>query len=71
MKPFMLKFRQGTGIHERTIYVNMNQVCHVSPGGYGTAVLTFACVINDEPAYIVVNETPDEIGERPEWKSRP
>jgi hypothetical protein len=68
MKPFMMKFRQGQGPAERDIYVNMNQVCYVSTDGADGSVLTFAAVIQDEPAYLCVNGTPDEIGARPEWK---
>lgn len=72
MKPFMMKFRQGSGSYERDIWVNMNQVCHITPNGLsgseGGSVLTFSAVVGDEPAYIVVNESLAEIGNRPEWQ---
>jgi len=69
MKPFMMKFRQGKDEYERDVYVNMNQVCFITPDGLTGSVLTFAAAIQDEPAYICVNESPAAIGERPEWKS--
>lgn len=68
MKPFMMKFRQGKGSAERDVYVNMNQVCHIATDGATGSVLTFAAVIQDEPAYLCVNESPQEIGNRSEWK---
>jgi len=68
MKPFMMKFRQGKDVMERDIYVNMNQVCYITTDGATGSVLTFAAVIGDEPAYLCVNESPDEIGARSEWK---
>lgn len=67
MKPLMMKFRQGKGEHERDVYVNMNQVCTIASDGSTGSVLTFAAAIGDEAAYIIVNETPDEIGARSEW----
>jgi hypothetical protein len=67
MKPLMMKFRQGKGAAERVIYVNMNQVCYITTDGATGSVLTFAAVIQDEPAYLCVNESPDDIGARPEW----
>ena len=66
-KPFMMKFRQGRGAMERDIYVNMNQVCHVASDGKTGSVLTFAAVVEGEPAYVLVNDSPDEIGTRSEW----
>lgn len=68
MKPFMMKFRQGKGSAERDVYVNMNQVCHITTDGATGSVLTFSAVIQDEPAYLCVNESPQEIGNRSEWK---
>ena len=67
MKPFMMKFRQGKGSAERDIYVNMNQVCYITTDGLHGSVLTFAAVLQDEPAYICVNDSPDLIGARREW----
>lgn len=67
MKPFMIKFRQGQGDAGRDIWVNMNQVCHITTNGASGSVLTFNAVIQDGPAYLYVNETPDEIGARLEW----
>jgi hypothetical protein len=67
MKPFMMKFRQGKNTAERDVWVNMNQVCYIATDGATGSVLTFAAVLQDEPAYICVNETPDQIGDRPEW----
>ena len=67
MKPFMMKFRQ---MHGRHVWVNMNQVCHITTDGETGSVLTFAAVLQDEPAYLCVNETPDEIGARPEWSQQ-
>jgi hypothetical protein len=64
MKPFMMKFKQGEGY----IYVNMNQVCHIMSDGASGSVLTFNAVLQDSPAYICVNESPDEIGQRQEWR---
>ena len=69
MKPFMMKFRQGKGEAERDIYVNMNLVCHITTDGLEGSVLTFAANVGDEPAYICVNESPSDIGGRPEWLS--
>ncbi len=60
MKPFMMKFRHGNGLAERNIYVNMNQVCHITPDGAG-CIMTFPASLGNEPAYICVNESPDEI----------
>lgn len=68
MKPFMMKFRQGKNAAERAIFVNMNQVCYIATDGATGSVLTFAAMFQDEPAYICVNESPDEIGARQEWK---
>ncbi len=68
MKPFMMKFRQGKDDAERDIFVNMNQVCHITPNFPTGSVLTFAAVIDDQPAWVVVNESPDEIGARSEWR---
>lgn len=68
MKPFMMKFRQGKDAAGRDVYVNMNQVCYISTDGATGSVLTFAAVLQDEPAYICVNETPDQIGARAEWR---
>jgi hypothetical protein len=68
MKPFMMKFKQGKGDAERDVYVNMTQVCYIATDGATGSVLTFAAVVQDEPAYLCVNETPDEIGARSEWK---
>lgn len=68
MKPFMMKFRQGKGDAERDIYVNMNQVCYIATDGATGSVLMFGAIIGEEPAYLCVNETPDEIGKRSEWK---
>jgi hypothetical protein len=68
MKPFMMKFRQGKDVMERDIYVNMNQVCTIATDGATGSVLTFAAVVKDGPAYVCVNESPDEIGARSEWK---
>lgn len=68
MKPFMMKFRQGKGDAERDIFVNMNQVCYISTDGGTGSVLTFAAAVQDEPAYVCVNESPDEIGNRSEWR---
>jgi hypothetical protein len=68
MKPFMMKFRQGKGEYARDIHVNMNQVCHITTDGAKGSILTFAAVVNNEPAYIGVNESPDEIGARQEWR---
>ena len=67
MKPFMMRFKQGKGTAERSIHVNMNQVCHIMSDGGTGSVLTFCATIGDEPAYICVNESPDEIGARQEW----
>lgn len=58
--PFM-KFKQGKGSAERAIYVNLDQVCYISTDGATGSVLTFAAVIGEEPAYLCVNEPPDEI----------
>jgi len=63
-----MKFRQGSGEFERDVWVNMSQVCHIAPGGAGQSVLTFAAVIDNEPAYLVVNEQPNQIGNRSEWR---
>jgi hypothetical protein len=63
----MLKFSQGEGENTREIYVNMNQVCYIAPNGDAGSVLTFCAIIRDEPAYLIVNETPDQIAARPEW----
>lgn len=68
MKPFMMKFRQGKNAAEREIYVNMNQVCYIAGDGATGSVLTFSAIIDEEPAYLCVNESPDEIGKRSEWK---
>jgi hypothetical protein len=68
MKPFMMKFRQGKYAAERDIYVNMNQVCYITTDGLNGSVLMFAAVLQDEPAYVRVNESPAEIGARAEWK---
>lgn len=68
MKPFMMKFRQGKGAAERDIYVNMNQVCYITTDGATGSVFTFAAVLQEEPAYICVNEAPEEVGARQEWK---
>ncbi len=65
MKPFMMRFRQGKG----SVVVNMNQVCYIMSDGAAGSVLTFSAVINNEPAYLCVSESPDEIATRPEWKS--
>lgn len=65
----MMKFRQGKGAAERDIFVNMNQVCHIASDGGTGSVLTFAAVIQGEPAYLCVNESPDEIGARAEWRA--
>lgn len=67
MPPFMMRFRQGKGAAERDVYVNMNQVCYITTDGAEGSVLTFAVILQDEPDYICVNETPDQIGARPEW----
>jgi len=67
MKPFYMKFRQGKDSMERDVYVNMNQVCYITTDGATGSVLTFAAVLQDEPAYICVSESPEEIGKRPEW----
>jgi hypothetical protein len=67
MKPLIMKFRQGKDEYERDVYVNMNQVCYIASDGATGSVLTFAAVVGDEAAYICVNETPDQIGARPEW----
>lgn len=66
MRPLIMKFRQGKGEYARDVYVNMNQVCCIAPGETGS-ILTFAAIVGDEAAYICVNETPDQIGLRPEW----
>jgi hypothetical protein len=66
MKPLMMKFRQGKGEHEQDIFVNMSLVCTIASDGSTGSVLTFAAAIGDEAAYIVVNETPDEIEARSE-----
>ena len=68
MKPFMMKFKQGKGKYENDIWINMNQVCHIMTDGADGSVLTFNAVINGEPAYICVNESPLSIGERKEWQ---
>jgi hypothetical protein len=67
MKPLMMKFKQGKNAAEHVVYVNMNQVCYITTDGSTGSVLTFAAVIQDEPAYLCVNESPDEIGARSEW----
>ena len=67
MKPFMMKFRQGKNDAERDIWVNMNQVCHIASDGADGSVLTFNAILQDEPAYICVNESPNEIGARSVW----
>jgi hypothetical protein len=64
----MMKFRQGKGTAERDVFVNMNQVCYISTDGATGSVLTFAAAVADEAAYICVNDPPDAIGARPEWK---
>lgn len=69
MKPFMMKFKQGKGAAERIIYINMNQVCHITTDGLTGSILVFPAVVDNEVAYICVNESPDEIGDRPEWKN--
>ncbi len=69
MKPFMMKFKQGKAPHDRDVYVNMNQVCYITTDGGTGSVLTFAAVIQDEPGYVCVNETPDQIGARSEWRT--
>jgi hypothetical protein len=63
MKPFM-KFSRGKGAGEQFIYVNMNQVCYIATDGAAGSVLTFSAVIGEEPAYLCVNESPDEIAKR-------
>ena len=68
MKPFYMKFRQGKNDMERDIYVNMNQVCHITTDGETGSMLTFAAILQDEPAYICVTESPEEIDKRQEWK---
>lgn len=67
MKPFMLRLTQSEGQYARQIYVNMNQVCYIAPNGDDGSILTFACILQDEFAYLAVKETPDQIGSRPEW----
>jgi hypothetical protein len=69
MKPLIMKFRQGRGDAERDVYVNMNLVCFIVSDGASGSTLTFAAAIRDEPAYICVNESPEEIGNRSEWRS--
>jgi hypothetical protein len=71
MKPFMMKFRQGQGALERDVWINMNQVCYIVTDGATGSVLTFSAVLQDEPAYLCVNETPEQIGERLEWRAHP
>lgn len=66
MKPLMMRLTQGKDDMLRDVIVNMSQVCYIVADHSGS-VLTFAAVINDEPAYLCVNETPDEIGKRSEW----
>ncbi len=68
MKPLMMKFRQGRGDNERDVWVNMNLVCFIVSDGAEGSTLTFAAAIRDEPAYICVNETPEQIGVRSEWR---
>jgi hypothetical protein len=69
MKPFMMKFKQGKDGALRDVFINMNQVCYIATDGASGSVLTFAAVLQDEPAYLCVNESPDEIHARPEWKA--
>lgn len=69
MKPFIMKFRQGKGAAERDVYVNMNMVCFITSDGADGSTLTFPAAIGEEPAYICVNDSPDEIGSRSEWMS--
>lgn len=68
MKPFMMKLKQGKGDYERDVWVNMNQVCHIMSDGANGSVLTFCAVIANEPAYLCVNESPESIGNRSEWR---
>jgi hypothetical protein len=67
MKPFFMSFTQGKGDAKREIWVNMNQVCYIATDGASGSVLTFTAVINDEPAYLCVNDSPYMISVRREW----
>lgn len=69
MKPFMMKFQQGKNEAKRDVFINMNQVCYITTDGSTGSVLTFATAIGEEPAYLCVNESPDEIGARAEWRA--
>lgn len=60
MSRFM-KFKQGKDTAERSVLINMDQVCHVMTDGGTGSVLTFCAIIGNEPAYLCVNASPDEI----------
>lgn len=66
MKPFFMQFKQG----ENQIAVNMNQVCYMTPSGSDKTCLIFTAVIGDEPAYLIVDESFDNIGKRSDWSQR-
>jgi len=46
---------------EITIRVNIDQVTHITPNVPKGSVLYFGFMIEDTPAYLIVNESPDEI----------
>lgn len=61
MRPYMMTFQNGKGVHERRIFVNMNQVCYIATDGADGSVLLFNAVIENEPSYLCVNEPPESI----------
>lgn len=65
MKPFFMQFKQG----DRQIAVNMNQVCYMAPSAEQT-IMVFNAILQDEPAYILVDETFEAIGKRSDWVQR-
>lgn len=71
MKPFFMRLTQGKEHLQRDIWVNMNQVCHITTDGMTGSVLTFAASVgtDNEPAYICANESPESIGNRSEWRA--
>lgn len=63
-KPLFMAFNQGSGEYPVKIVVNMSLVRYIYPMASGGSALYFG---SEDDAYLVVNESPDEIGQRKAW----
>lgn len=66
MRPFYMMFKQ----QDKMISVNMNNVSYMREWYEGKTVMYFAFMVQDEPAYIIVDESFEAIGKRSDWSQR-